>query len=80
MCFSTKADLVLFLCTFIYRYNLWLWVFVFCPCVNLQYILLFADVFLSTSDLTTKSFSVFLTERTLFTHAVIMVIRTAAKA
>lgn len=65
MCFSTKAEVVLFLCTFIYIVYC-LGGCVFYPCVNLQCILLFADVFLSTSDVSTKSIPVFYTEGTLF--------------
>lgn len=37
-----------------------------CPCVNLLCILLFADVFLNTSDVSTKSIPVFYVEGTLF--------------
>lgn len=81
MCFSTKAKVVFWLCAFMYKYNLLVGVCVFCPCVNLQCIILFADVSLSTPDVSTKSIPVFYVEGTLLRiHAVITVIGTAAKA
>lgn len=50
----------------VHSYNLLLWGCVLCPCVNLQYMLLFADVFLGTPDIATKSMPVFYTEGTFF--------------
>lgn len=59
MCFSTKAKVVFCLCAFMYKYNL-LRGGVFCPCVNLQCIILFAYVSLSTPYVFTASIPVFL--------------------
>lgn len=65
-------------------YILLLWVCVFCACVDLQCVFLFLDVFLTTSDASTKSIPVFHMEGTLlcsgFGRAVIMVIRSTVKA
>lgn len=59
-----RAEVVLFLCTFIHKCSLLLWVYVFCPCINLQCILLLVDIFLSTSDVSTLP--LFYTQGTLF--------------
>lgn len=64
MCFSTKAESILFLCTF--TYSLLSWVCVFCPYINLQCILLFADVFLGRADVSARCIPVFHTEGTSF--------------
>lgn len=65
MCFSTKAKVVFCLRAFMYKYNLLVWLCVFCPCLNLQCIILFADVALSTPYVFTNSVPVFCMEGTL---------------